>query len=155
MCRIETCTRDDFDTIVTNHGVYWDSDLTLALHHPLLIHEFGDTAYVARDGVTIAGYLFGFFAQQAGHAYVHLVAVHPRYRGRGLGRRLYAHFMQQARRQGCTALKATAAPANVASIRFHRALGMRMLGRADRDGVTVVRDYLKPGVDRVVFYRPL
>ena len=149
--RIEACSRADFDYIVTHHGEYWDSDLTLRLHHPMFVHEFGDTAYVMRDGERIAAYLFGFLAQTGPVAYVHLVAVHPEYRGQKLARRLYDYFIEVAKARGCTRLKATAAPDNVLSISFHRALGMTQLGEENEDGVPVVRGYLRPGVDRVVF----
>ena len=149
--QIERCTKADFDRIVSDHADFWDSDLTRQLHHPMLIFEFGDTAYVIRDGETVAAYLFGFYAQTGPVAYVHLVGVRPAYRRRGLARRLYEHFITQARRHGCTRLKATAAPTNEPSIRFHTALGMEMTGTPNADGVPVVKDYLRPGVDRVVF----
>jgi GNAT superfamily N-acetyltransferase len=149
--QIERCTKSDFDRIVAQHATYWDSDLTLQLHHPMFLHEFGDTAFVIRDGDTVAAYLFGFFAQTGPVGYVHLVAVHPDYRGKGLARRLYDHFIDLARDHGCTHIKATAAPTNAKSIRFHTSIGMRMLGEANAGGVPVVKGYLKPGVDRVVF----
>jgi GNAT superfamily N-acetyltransferase len=152
---IEPCTREDFDAIVTRHDEYWDSDLTLRLHHPIFIHEFGDTAYVIRDGDRIAAYLFGFFAQTGPVAYVHLVAVHPDHRGRGLARRLYEHFIGVARRRGCTELKATADPGNGLSIGFHKSIGMELTGEPNSDGVPVVEGYLRPGVDRVVFRMPI
>ncbi|MCP4250264.1 MAG: GNAT family N-acetyltransferase [bacterium] len=147
--QIERCTKADFDRIVSDHAEFWDSELTLQLHHPILIFEFGDTAFVIKDGDIVAAYLFGFFAQTGPVAYVHLVGVRPAYRRRGLARRLYEHFIAQAR--GCTELKATAGPWNEESIRFHAALGMEMAGTPNADGVPVVKDYLRPGVDRVVF----
>ena len=156
---IEPCTRADFDAIVSNHATYWDSGLTLQLHHPMFFEEFGDTAFVIRADDTIAAYLFGFFAQKAPVAYVHLVAVHPGHRRQGLARALYEHFIEVARARHCKALKATASPMNELSIRFHTALGMHMEGErvpADEHApglsdVRVVRGYLKPGTDRVVF----
>jgi len=152
MCRIERLTRSDFDHIVTHHDEYWESDLTLRLHHPMFVHEFGDTAYVVRDGEFVAAYLMGFFAQTSRYAYVHMVATHRDYRGRGLARRLYEHFICLARRSGCVGLKATAKATNAASIGFHRAMGMRLLGEPNEDGIPVVAGYLKPGDDRVVYY---
>lgn len=148
---IDRCTKEDFDRIASDHALYWDSPLTLPLHHPMLIFEFGDTAFVVKDGETIAAYLFGFFAQTGPVAYVHLVAVHPRHRRQGLARRLYDHFISIAIKRGCRELKATAAPTNRLSIAFHLGMGMEMLGEPWQDGVSVVRGYLKPGTDRVVF----
>ncbi len=157
--RIEQCTKADFDQVVSGHSTYWNSPLTLQLHHPMFLNEFGDTAFVIREGERVAAYLFGFFAQTGPVAYVHLVAVHPAHRRRGLARLLYEHFTDVARARGCTSMKATASPMNGLSIRFHRALGMCMEGEGlaeneHAEGVSdvrAVRGYLKPGVDRVVF----
>ena len=161
--RIEPCTRADFDAILSNHAMYWESELTLQLHHPMFFEEFGDTAFVIRIEETIAAYLFGFFAQTGPVAYVHMVAVHPAHRRKGLARTLYDHFIRVARARGSTALKATASPMNGLSIRFHTALGMQMDGELlspeehapGLRGVRAVRGYLRPGVDRVVFRRDL
>jgi GNAT superfamily N-acetyltransferase len=160
---IVPCTRADFDAIVSNHATYWDSELTLQLHHPMFFEEFGDTAFVIRADDTIAAYLFGFFAQKAPVAYVHMVAVHPAHRRQGLARALYEHFIEVARARDCKALKATASPMNGGSIRFHTALGMQMLGEPVSPEerapglreVRAVRGYLKPGVDRVVFHKSI
>ena len=147
---ITNLTRADFDHIVSHHSDYWDNDLTLRLHHPMFIHEFGDTAFVIKDDGRIAAYLLGFYAQTGPVAYVHMVAAHPDYRRHGLARKLYDHFIDVARKRGCTRLKATASPLNDASIRFHLALGMRTLGTPNEDGIDVVKGYLSPGDDRVV-----
>ena len=77
---IQPCTKADFDDIVSRHSTYWDSPLTLPLHHPMLVFEFGDTAYVMKEDATIAAYLFGFYSQTGAVAYVHLVGVHPPWR---------------------------------------------------------------------------
>jgi len=47
---------------------------------------------IEEDGKVIA-FLAGFVSETyADDAYIHFVAVHPDYRGRGLGRRLYSFF---------------------------------------------------------------
>ncbi len=150
---IEPMTRDDFLQIVDEHGDFWDSDLTYQLHHPIFIEEFGDTAYVMREHGEIAAYLLACFSQRRPYAYVHMVASRPAYRGRGLARALYEHFMQVARERGCTHLKATVGAHNEASIRFHLAMGMTMQGEDASEGVAgakVVKDYLRRGAHRVV-----
>ena len=148
-------TKADFDQVITDHGTYWDSDLTYQLHHPIFIHEFGDTAYVMKDDQTTAAYLMGFISQTEPTGYVHLVAVHPDYRRNGLARQLYEHFIDEARKRGCTKLKATGHPNNQQTIRFHLSLGMKMVGEPNGEGVSVVKDYLRPGSDRVVFVMPI
>lgn len=149
--RIAQLAKADFDQILSHIEEFWGSDRTLALHHPTLLHEFGDTAYVIRDGGVVAAYLFGFLSQTERAAYVHLVGVRAPYRRRGLARELYAHFIEYARSRGCTDLKATTTPGNAASIAFHKSLGMALVGTPNHEGVVVVQDYAGPGKDRVVF----
>jgi len=152
---LERCTRRDFDEILTDHRCFWDSDLTLQLHHPIFLNEFGDTAFVIRESGQVIAYLLGLFAQTGPVAYVHMVAVRRGHRGRGLARRLYAHFAGHARASGRKRLKATAAPTNALSIGFHGAIGMRATGEPNEAGVSVEKDYLSPGTDRVVFLMEL
>ena len=112
----------------------------------MFLLEFGGTAWVIRQKDQVIAYLFGFRAQTAPYAYVHLAAVHRGHRRRGLARRLYDHFLLQARESGCREVKATVAPENADSIAFHESLGMTP---------ETVEDYGGPGVDRVVFWMKL
>jgi GNAT superfamily N-acetyltransferase len=142
----DRATVSDLATVLREHHRFWgDRDLR-ALHNPILVHEFGDTALVHRaaDG-TIDGYLFGFVTP-AGDGYVHLVAVRDDARGSGLGRRLYAAFASLAAARGARGLKAITSVANAGSIAFHRALGF---------SAETVPDYAAPGVPRVVFRRDI
>jgi GNAT superfamily N-acetyltransferase len=152
---IAPCTKADFDQIVSDLPAFWGDERTLALHHPMLVSEFGNTAYVIREGALVIAYLFGFFSQTTPTAYVHLIGVRRTHQQRGLGRRLYDHFRASARAQGCTSMAAITTPTNAASIAFHRAIGMELLGTPNAEGIPVVRDYSGPGKDRVVFHQPL
>jgi len=153
---VQLCTKADFDQIRTAIDVFWGSDRTLYLHHPMLICEFGSTAFVIRDGDVVAAYLFGFFAQTGSVAYIHLVAVRDGYKRKGLALRLYEHFAATARDKGYHTLKAITTPDNLASIHFHtRQAGMQLNGDATVDGVPVVPDYSGPGLHRVVFTKAL
>jgi hypothetical protein len=152
---IVRCTPDDYQQIIAQIAAFWGSERTLSLHHPLFVHELGDTAFCCRDGALVAAYLFGLVAQTTPTAYVHLVGVRTTYRKRGLARQLYQRFSAVARTRGCTALKAITTPGNDASIAFHRALGMELLGAPNAEGIPVVADYAGPGQDRVVFHRAL
>jgi GNAT superfamily N-acetyltransferase len=154
---ITHCTPSDYDQIVSHIHEFWDSDRTVYLHHPMFVHEFGNSAYVIRDGRHVAAYLFGFISQTEPTAYVHVVGVRASYRRRGLARRLYDHFVAFALSRGCTQLKAITTPGNQHSIAFHRSLGMEFAGNgcADQEGVQVVKDYAGPGQDRVVFRKLL
>jgi L-amino acid N-acyltransferase YncA len=143
--RLRTATLADLLAVRAEQDAFWDRDLS-AIHHPLLVHEFGELA-IAVDGEaeTLLAYLLGLLTpSRAG--YIHLVAVRREHRQRGLGRALYEEFERRARRLGARSLKSFTQPSNAASIAFHRALGF--------DAVEVP-DYVGPGKSRVVFRRSL
>lgn len=150
---IANCAKADFDQILAEIVDFWGNARTLHLHHPMLLYEFGNTAYVIRDGVQVIAYLFGFFAQTSPVAYVHLIGVRRSHRRRGLARLLYEHFTTEARRRGCDSLKAITTAGNSESIAFHRSIGMQPVAGERVGEVMVVRDYSGPGQDRVVFHK--
>jgi GNAT superfamily N-acetyltransferase len=152
---LKHCAKTDYDQIVAEIVDFWGSDRTLALHHPMFVYEFGNSAYVIKDGDCVAAYLFGFLSQTGPIAYVHLVGVRTAYRRQGLARRLYDHFVSFAQSQGCTELKAITTPGNKESFEFHRGWGMELTGKPNREGIPVMENYAGPGQDRVVFRRKL
>jgi GNAT superfamily N-acetyltransferase len=152
---IEPCTKRDFDQIYTDLADFWGSDRTRTAHHPIFVHELNQAAWVIRDHGTVVAYLFGFMSQDGQTGYCHLVAVRRSHQGRGLARQLYEYFGEWAASQGASRLKAITSPANDASIAFHHGLGFELQGEPDERGVHVVRNYGGPGVDRVVFLKPL
>jgi ribosomal protein S18 acetylase RimI-like enzyme len=136
---------DDLNAVVADHAEFWGERDIRALHHPLLIHEFGDFALVAQDrDRPIAGYLFGLLTPKR-IGYIHVVAVRDSQRRAGIARNLYEEFAGVADRGGAKALKAFTRPENDASIAFHSALGF---------AVQEVPNYAW-GEMRVVFTRPL
>lgn len=144
--RIERATISDLAAVVATRAEFWGERELPALHHPLLVHEFGETAFVIReDGGEVVAYLFGILTPEL-VGYVHLVAVRRDHRRAGLARTLYGHFEGAARSRGANSLKAFTRPENETSIAFHRSLGFT---------VTEVPDYAGPGETRVVFTREL
>jgi GNAT superfamily N-acetyltransferase len=152
---ISNCTKQDFDQILTEFNEFWDSDRTLALHHPTLINEFGNSAFVIREGQKVVAYLFGFLSQTSPIGYIQLLSVRQGYRKQGLARRLYDHFTGFALVHGCTKLKAITSPVNTLSIAFHKSIGMMPTGKDTIDGIPVIKDYSGPGKDRVVFIKDI
>jgi len=152
---IQICTREDYDQILDELDEFWGARDARDFHLPLLIHEFGNSAFVIRRRGQIAAYLFGFLSQTGPVGYVHAIAVRASARRQGLAQALFGHFVKFARQHGCTHVKAITGPSNAGSIAFHKSLGMQLLGEPDRDGIPVVPDYAGRGAPRVVFWKAI
>ena len=149
------CTKDDFDQIIANFHDFWNNDRTFCLHHPTIINEFENTAFVLKEGNIVCAYLFGFYSQTKPVAYAHLIAVRKNYRKLGLGRKLYEHFIKCAREKHCLKVKAITRSIDLESIAFHKKIGMELTGNDIIDGIPVVYDYAGPGEHRVVFMKDI
>ena len=52
---LDRCTHEDFLEILSDLEDFWGTDRARPVHHPMFMHEFGDTAWVLReDGRVIA-----------------------------------------------------------------------------------------------------
>ena len=143
--QIVPATVDDLNTVLAEHGRYWGERDLRGLHLTALVQEFPTTCLVAVADDGIRGYIVGFVTPD--HvAYVHLIATRDDARGTGLGRRLYAAFIEAARALGAQRLKAITSVANAGSIAFHRSLGF---------DVREIENYNGLGQNRVVFTRAL
>ena len=151
---LSLCSKADFDQILRDIADFWGDERTLALHHPMFINEFGNSAFVFKEGECVIAYLFGFISQTGPVGYVHLVGVRQSHKRQGLGRRLYERFIEFAKAKGCQELKAITSKNNKDSIAFHKSLGMELIGEAE-EGVPIVKDYSGPGQHRVIFRKKL
>ena len=142
--KISMCTQQDYNQILDELQEFWGARDTRHLHHPFLVHEFGNSAFVIRNGAQVVAYLFGFLSQTEPVGYVHTVAVRTSARRQGLAGELFGHFVEFARRHGCRHVKAITTPANLGSIAFHKSLGMGLLGDANSDGIPALPDYAGP-----------
>jgi GNAT superfamily N-acetyltransferase len=152
---VSPCTERDYSQILDDLSDFWDGRDTRHLHHPMLVREFGNSAFVIRDGATVAAYLFGFISQTESVGYLHLIAVRASARRRRLGGVLFDHFVEFARGRGCKHVKAITTPANAGSIAFHKSLGMQLLGEPNADGIPIVRDYAGANEPRVVLWKAI
>ena len=152
---ITLCTKADFDQILRDTVDFWGDERTLFLHHPMFVNEFGNSAFVFKEGEQVIAYLFGFISQTAPVGYVHAIGVRRSRQKQGLGRRLYDHFTQFARKRGCKGLKAITTPGNKTSIAFHRRIGMELMGESNEEGIPIIKDYSGPGEHRVVFSKKI
>ncbi|MDQ1088865.1 GNAT family N-acetyltransferase [Siphonobacter sp. SORGH_AS_1065] len=80
--KVENCTLEDYFSIVEDIVEFWGSNRTLKYHHPIYIHEFGQTAFVIRDEGKPIAYLFGFISDQSA-GYVHLIGIRESYQKKG------------------------------------------------------------------------
>jgi ribosomal protein S18 acetylase RimI-like enzyme len=143
---LRALAKSDYDQIVQVID-RWSGGPTSTLVHPLLFYELGRMALVVEREAQLVGFLFGFVtAATPPVGYIHLVAIHPEFRRRGVGRLLYARFEEDSRTGGCTKLKAMTTPGNESAAAFHRALGFT---------VELLEDYAGPGRPRVVFEKSL
>ena len=144
-------TKHDFDRIVEVIDAWWGGPIS-TFAHPVFFYELGDHALVVEDAGTMIGFLLGFIAAPTAlgsplkTGYVHLVGIHPDYRRRGVGRVLYAKFIENCRSIECRRIKAITTHGNEGSIRFHLALGF---------SASEVEDYAGPGRKRLVFTKDL
>jgi len=155
------CTKQDYDQILENLNLFWDKDDSeklkklKILHHPMMIYEFGDNAFVIKEGNKVVAYLLGLFSTAEPVAYVHFIACLSDYKRKGLATKLYKHFAEKAKKCGYKYLKAITSVGNTNSINFHKSLGMSLLGEPNEDGIPMIKDYSGPGEDRVVFKKEL
>ncbi len=152
---ISLCTQEDYNQILEELPEFWDGRDTRHLHHPFLIHEFGNSAFVIRDGPQVVAYLLGFVSQTEPVGYVHVIAVRASARRQHLGQALFGYFVQFSRRHGCRHVKAITTPTNLGSIAFHESLGMQLIGEPNADGIPIVPDYSGRGAPRVIFWKTI
>jgi GNAT superfamily N-acetyltransferase len=154
--KIEKCTIQDFNEIIKDIADFWGSDRTLHLHHPFLIYEFGNTAFVIKEQRQVIAYLFGFLSQTDNLAYVHLLGIREKYQRQGLGVLLYENYINIAKSKGMTKIKAITTVSNTKSISFHKnRIGMTLLGEANENGVNVVKGYSGINDYTVVFEKQI
>ena len=78
-------------------------------------------------GVMLNGQIVGFYkARVLGDAYIgEHQSVHPSYRGRGLARAMYKHFIQFARESGYRRICVNVLPSQVASVKLMEKFGFK------------------------------
>jgi ribosomal protein S18 acetylase RimI-like enzyme len=148
---ISNCQPSDFLQIIDDLEDFWGSTRTLSYHHPMFVHEFGDTAFVIKRNNLVIAYLFGFLSQKEKRGYIHLIGVRQSFQQKGMGRQLYDHFIKYLKQREIHELKAITTPTNEKSIKFHQKMGMTMVGEKNKDGIHVIKNYSGRGQDRVVF----
>jgi ribosomal protein S18 acetylase RimI-like enzyme len=118
------------------------------------------TSWIAEDEAGgPLGFLIGYLSQdRPAEAVLHLVAVHPSHRRRGIGRALVESFLADVAGSGAGTVTALAWPGEPGAIAFFRALGFQAddgPGSRNLYGTPAFADYEGRGEDRIVFGRLL
>jgi GNAT superfamily N-acetyltransferase len=118
---------------------------------------FSSTCPVALVDGDVAGVVIAFRSQDhPDDIYIQDVMTHPRYRRRGIARRLLHHLRDHARDLGCARLYLTCEPENTVGRATWTSLGFENLpGNRVVDGVAVIADLKGPGKDRAIYQLPL
>ena len=165
---IDRCTHQDFLGILTDLEDFWGSDRARAVHHPMFVHEFGDTAWVVREDGRVVGYLFGFWSQTEPIGYIHLVGVRRSHQRLGIGRSLYERFEALARERaaqdsrpsrlpstptqssftGASASRSLVSQTRMASLSSTTTSDLGCRGLCSRSGSTEVGLYAEPELPR-------
>lgn len=151
---------DDHPRVVAAIETWWPNgrgvDLSAQVPRVFFQH-FASTSWVVEDADgSLRGFLIAFRSgDDAESAYIHFVGVDPASRGRGVARSLYDCLFAELRAMGVRRVSAITGPGNLASQRFHTALGFSVGGAVEIDGVLAYPDYDGPGEHRVTLQRDL
>ena len=148
----------DYPSVVRVIDDWWGGRKMDVLLPRLWLQHFTGTSWLAEmaDG-GLAGFLIGFHSpDQPNVAYCRLIGTNPAARLRGVGRALYEHFFDDARRAGRHEVRAITWPGNRASIAFHRSLGFEVdagPGTQNLYGTPAVAGYDFDREDRAILVR--
>lgn len=106
----------DMDTLVALQLLVWGTEAVPA-HQLIATARNGGCVFVAESQGEILGFCYGFSAGE--YLFSHLLVVHPKARGQGLGRRLKLAQLAWAREQNFAELRWTFDPLRVTNARLN------------------------------------
>lgn len=147
----------DYHPIISVIDEWWGGRQMADMLPRLFFVHFQTTSFVIEANDRLLAFLIGFISQSHPHeAYIHFVGVNPEFRKQGLGERLYNHFFEVVRQQGCVYVSCVTSPVNKGSIAFHTRLGFSAQpGDEEIDGISVKSNYDGNGQPRVVFNKKI
>lgn len=147
----------DYKVVISVVDEWWGGRHMADMLPKLFFRHFKDTSLIAEEDGELVGFLIGFISQSyVDEAYIHFVGIHPDYRKKGIGRKLYSAFFEKVAKKGCKAVHSVTSPVNKVSINFHTRMGFQIeKGDSIVDWIPVNIDYDGPGEDRVLFTRKI
>jgi ribosomal protein S18 acetylase RimI-like enzyme len=107
----------------------------------------------------IGGFILGFISQEnPEEAYIHLLCVDPKMRGKHVGRKLVEKFIDEVTLRECKKICLITKPINWNSISFYKKLGFledKSQETINILGVNAVKNYNGMGQHMVVFYKSI
>lgn len=151
---------DDHPRLVAVVDEWWGGRRLRDRLPRLWLQHFTGTSWIAEDpDGRLRGFLVAFLSQDdPATGYVHMVAVDPNARRRGIGRALYERAFADLATHGARRVTAITWPGDRTSVAFHRAMGFRAddgPGTRPIYGTPAHPDHDGGGEDRVVFLRDL
>ncbi|WP_424356257.1 GNAT family N-acetyltransferase [Methanobacterium sp. MBAC-LM] len=121
---------------------------------------FRSTSFVAElPSGELGGFLLGFLSQENPEdAYIHLLCVDPKMRGKHIGRKLVEKFTEEAALKECKKIYLITKPVNWNSISFYKKLGFledKSQETINILGTNAVKNYNGMGQHMVVFYKSI
>ncbi|MBG9812322.1 hypothetical protein ABD68_12170 [Bacillus endophyticus] len=145
----------DYNVISLVINDWWNGRQMSSMLPKLFFEHFKNTSFIVEEENQIVGFLIGFLSQShLNEAYIHFVGVHPEYRGKGVGRRLYNHFFDVVRQNGRDTIRCITSPINKGSIAYHTKMGFEIeQGDKEFNNVSIHTNYDGVNQNRVLFVK--
>ncbi|MGB9844207.1 GNAT family N-acetyltransferase [Methanothermobacter tenebrarum] len=125
-----------------------------SIYH-LFTKFFSNTSFVAEEDHRMIGFLLGFISQDnPKEAYIHLLCVHPRFRGYGIASKLLKEFIENVKRKNIRRISLITKPINKRAISFYKKHGFKDYKGPETKkigDVNVFKGYNGEGEDMVLF----
>jgi len=131
---LRAINEDDFEPVLRATQEWWGGRNLSHLVHPFMFRHFRDLSRVIEtDDGQLAAFAVAFASpSETREVYLHLMAVSPLFRRRGLGRRLCRELAREGRRRGRSVISCVTSPENEVAQALYRTLGFEVIKRAER-----------------------
>jgi len=129
-----------------------------AIYH-LFTKFFKNTSLVVENtgNGNICAFLLGLVSQtNPQNAYIHLLCVDTKFRGKKLAPNLINKFIYIVSKLGSTNISLLSKPSNIKAIKFYNKQGFlskKTNETLEEDGINIFKDYDGPNEDKIIFYK--